>query len=202
MDSNIYNKIKNIFEKNNGYARTKDILEADIHSSHLYKLQEEGEVSRIKRGLYRWNDDEFDSGTELIEVSNIVPNGVICLLSALSYYDLTTSNPWEYYIAIHRDEHSPKLPDYPPISIFYFGDKQFNTGIKEVDIEGSKVKIYDKEKTICDCIRLRNKVGTDVVKEAMQNYLKRKDKNISKLLDYAEVTGVKNIVKRYLEVLV
>ena len=202
MDPTIYNKIKNIFEKNNGYARTKDILEADIHSSHLYKLQEEGEVSRIKRGLYRWNDDEFDSSTELIEVSNIAPNGVICLLSALSYYDLTTTNPWEYYIAIHRDEHSPKLPDYPPISIFYFGDKQFNTGIKEVDIEGSKVKIYDKEKTICDCIRLRNKVGTDVVKEAMQNYLKRKDKNISKLLDYAEVTGIKNIVKRYLEVLV
>jgi predicted transcriptional regulator of viral defense system len=202
MDPTIYNKIKNIFERNNGYARTKDILEADIHSSHLYKLQEEGDISRIKRGLYRWNGDEFNSNTELIEVSNIVPNGVICLLSALSYYDLTTTNPCKYYIAIHRDEHRPKLPDYPSISIFYFADKQFNTGIKEVNIEGSKVKIYDKEKTICDCIRLRNKVGTDVVKEAMQNYLKRMDKNISKLLEYAEVTGVKNIVKRYLEVLV
>ncbi len=177
-------------------------MRADFHSSHLYKLQDEGEISRIKRGLYRWNDDEFNTSTELIEVSNIIPNGVICLLSALSYYDLTTTNPWEYYIAIHRDEHRPKLPDYPPISIFYFADKQFNTGIKEVNIDGSKVKIYDKEKTICDCIRLRNKVGTDVVKEAMQDYLKRKDKNISKLLEYAEVTGVKNIVKRYLEVLV
>ena len=66
----------------------------------------------------------------------------------------------------------------------------------------NKVKIYDKKKAICDCIRLRDKVGTDVVKEAMQNYLKRKDKNISKLLEYAEVTGVKNIMKRYLEVLV
>lgn len=97
------------------------------------------------------------------------------------------------------EELSLKLPDYPPISIFYFADKQFNTGIKEVDIEDSKVKIYDKEKTICDCIRLRNKVGTDVVKEAMQNYLKRKDKNISKLIKYAEIKGVKNIAKRYLE---
>ena len=202
MDPTIYNKIKNIFERNNGYARTKDILEADIHSSHLYKLQDKGEITRIKRGLYRWNDNEFNSNTELIEVSNIVPNGVLCLLSALSYYDLTTTNPWEYYIAIHRDEHRPKLPDYPPISIFYFADKQYNTGIEEVDIGGSKVKIYDKEKTICDCIRLRNKVGTDVVKEAMQDYLKKKDKNISKLLAYAEVTRVKSIVGRYLEILV
>ena len=202
MDPTIYDKIKNIFESNNGYARTKEILEANIHSSHLYKLQDKGEITRVKRGLYRWNNDEFNTSTEIIEVSNIVPNGVICLLSALSYYDLTITNPWEYYIAIHRDDHRPKLPDYPPISIFYFADKQFSTGVKEVDIEGSKIKIYDKEKTICDCIRLRNKVGTDVVKEAMQNYLKRKDKNISKLLKYAEVTGVKNIMKRYLEVLV
>ncbi|WP_290766944.1 hypothetical protein [Halanaerobium sp.] len=124
------------------------MLEADIHSSHLYKLQEDGEITRIKRGLYRWNNDEFNPSTELIEVSNIVPNGVICLLSALSYYDLTITNPWEYYIAIHRDEHRPKLPDYPPLSIFCFAGKQFNTGIKEVDIEGSRVKIFDKEKTI------------------------------------------------------
>ena len=202
MDPNIYNKIKNIFESNNGYARIKEILEANIHSSHLYKLQDKGEITRVKMRLYRWNNDEFNTSTELIEVTNLVPNGVICLLSALSYYDLTTTNPWEYYIAIHRDEHRPKLPDYPPIYIFYFADKQFNTGIEEVNIEGSKVKIYDKEKTSCDCIRLRNKAGTDVVKEAMQDYLKRKDKNISKLLEYAEVTGVKNIVKRYLEVLV
>ncbi len=202
MDPTIYNKIKNIFEKNNGYARTKDIIEADIHSSHLYKLQDKGEIIRIKRGLYRWNDDEFNSNTELIEVINIVPNGVICLLSALSYYDLTTTNPWEYYIAIHRNQHRPKLPEYPPISIFYFADKQYNTGIEDVDISGSMVKIYNKEKTICDCIRLRNKVGTDVIKEAMQNYLKKKEMNISKLLEYAEITGAKNIVKRYLEVLV
>lgn len=202
MDINIYNKIKKIFDNNNGYARTKDILEADIHSSHLYKLQEDGTISRIKRGLYRWNDYDFDINTELIEVTKIVPHGVICLLSALSYYDLTTTNPWEYYIAIHRDAHRPKLPEYPPISLFYFADKQFNAGIEKINIDGSKVKIYDIEKTICDCVRLRNKVGTDVIKEALQNYIKSKEKDISKLLEYAEITGVKNILKRYLEVLV
>ncbi|WP_223174522.1 type IV toxin-antitoxin system AbiEi family antitoxin domain-containing protein [Halanaerobium congolense] len=123
-----------------------EVCEQTFILSHLYKLQEEGDISRIKRGLYRWNDDEYNSNTELIEVSNIVPNGVICLLSALSYYELTTTNPWEYYIAIHRDEHRPKLPDYPSISIFYFADKQFNTGIKEVDIGGVRLKYMIKRK--------------------------------------------------------
>ena len=196
-----FNKIEKIFKENQGYARTKDIVNAGIHKHYLYELVEKGEISKIKRGLYRWNDYEIDSLHQLVEVNKIVPKGVICLLSALSYYELTTYNPWEYYIAIHRDEFKPKLPDYPPINIFYFADKQYNTGIEKVSIEGNTVKIYNLEKTICDCVRFRNKIGKDVVKEAINEYLRRKEKDIDKLLDYARITGVYNIVKKYLEVL-
>lgn len=115
-----YRKIKNTFDKNAGYTRTKEIIEKGIHTSYLYKLVEDGVIYRIKRGLYYWNDYDIDSQQELIEVSKIVPNGVICLIFALSYYDMTSYNPWEYYIAIHRDHYKPKIPDSPPISIFYF----------------------------------------------------------------------------------
>ncbi len=134
-------------------------------------------------------------------MSKIVPNGVICLLSALSYYDISSYNPWEYYIAIHRDNHKPKIPEYPPISIFYFADKQYNTGIEEIMIKGNKIKIYDLEKTICDCIRYRNKIGVDIVKEALNEYIKKRGSNINKLLNYARDTGVHSIIKNYLEVL-
>lgn len=203
MNEQKYQQIKNIFEKNKGYARTKDIIEADIHTYYLYKLEEENVISKIKWGLYHWNDFEVDYQKELVEVSKIVPKGVVCLLSALSYYELTTYNPWEYYIAIHRDDHKPKLPEYPPIKIFYFSEKQFNTGIEEINIEGNnvKIKIYALEKTICDCIRYRNKIGVDIVKEAINEYVKKNERNIDKLLNYAEITGAYNHVKKYLEVL-
>jgi len=197
-----FNKIKKIFEKNNGYARTKDIVNAGIHKHYLYQLVENNKVSRVKRGLYSWNDYDIDTYKELLEVKKIIPRGVICLLSALSYYELTTYNPWEYYIAIHRDDFKPKLPDYPPIYVFYFSDKQYNTGIKEISIEGNIIRIYDIEKTICDCIRYRNKIGTDVVKEAINKYLKNKDRDIDKLLEYAKVTGAYTIIKKYLDVLI
>lgn len=201
MKEEIYNKIKDIFEKNNKYARTQDILDANIHSSHLYKLVDRGEVTRLKRGLYRWNDVEYDTDREMVEVQRIVPDGVFSLLSALSYYELTTYNPWEYYLAIHRDHFKPSLPDYPPISIYYFADKQYYTGITEISIKGEKVKIYDQEKTICDCIRFRKKIGVDVMKEALQKYLKQDYRDIDKLLNYAEITGVKTLMNKYLQVL-
>ncbi len=196
-----FNKIEKIFKKNKGYARTKDIVAAGIHKYYLYQLVEEDKVSKIKHGLYRWNDYEIGTQKELIEVKKIVPKGVICLLSALSYYELTTYNPWEYYIAIHRDDFKPKLPDYPPIKIFYFSDKQYNTGIEEISINGNPIKIYDLEKTICDCIRFRNKIGNDVVKEAINDYISKNDKDIDKLLDYARITGAYSILKKFLEVL-
>ena len=202
MKKDIYKKIEKIFKNNNGYARTQDILDANIHSSHLYKLEDEGEVTKVKRGLYRWNDQEYDTEMEMVEVQKIVPDGVISLLSALSYYELTTYNPWEYYVAIHRDHFKPTLPDYPPISIYYFSEDQYYTGITVIDIKGEKVKIYDREKTICDCIRYRKKIGVDVMKEALQEYLKQDYRDIDKLIKYAEITGVKTLMNRYLEVLV
>lgn len=197
-----FNEIEKIFKKNKGYARTKDIVSAGIHKYYLYKLEKNNVISKIKRGLYRWNDNDIDTQLELIEVSKIVPKGVICLLSALSYYDITTYNPWEYYVAIHRDQFKPTIPDYPPISIFYFADKQYNTGIIEISIDGNKIKIYDLEKTICDCVRYRKKIGVDVVKEALYEYVRKKSNNINKLLNYARDTGVYSILKNYLEVLI
>ncbi|GAB6137980.1 type IV toxin-antitoxin system AbiEi family antitoxin domain-containing protein [Halanaerobaculum tunisiense] len=197
-----YEKIKKIFKKNGGYARTKDIINAGIHTSYLYQLEEKNVINKIKRGLYYWDNGRFNETEELVKVNKIIPNGVFCLISALSYYKLTTYNPWEHYVAIHRDAHKPALPDYPPIKVFYFSEKQFKTGIKEIKINNNTIKIYDLEKTVCDCIRFRNKIGMDVAKDALNEYLKRKDKNINQLLKYAEITGIQNLMQNYLEILV
>jgi predicted transcriptional regulator of viral defense system len=201
MNNVIYQKIYNVFMKNQGYVKTKELLGAGIHSDNLLILEQQGDIEKIRHGIYRWVEYEFEHNEELVHVSKIVPNGVICLLSALSYYEFTTYQPWEYYVAIHRDDTKVKLPEYPPIKLMYFSDIPYHVGIDTISINDNQVKIYDIEKTLCDCARYQNKIGQDIVKEGFKNYVRGSKKNVHKLLEYAEKMRVKNHVSKYLEVL-
>jgi len=202
MNEVIKDEIKQLFFKNKGYATTKEISGKGINRYYISNLEKAGIISKIKKGLYKWGEYDFQYNFELVDVFKIVPQGVLCLTSALAYYDLTTLNPWQYEIAIERDR-KVAIPEYPPIKLVYFSQKQLKTGISNVEIEGHHlIKIYDIEKTICDCVRYRNKIGIDIVKEGINEYIKRKDRNFNKLMEYAEVCRVQKILKQYLEVLV
>ncbi|MDR7314881.1 type IV toxin-antitoxin system AbiEi family antitoxin domain-containing protein [Brevibacillus nitrificans] len=201
MNGQIQEKVQNIFERQKGFARTKDFLNNGISNYYIRKLETQGEIIRIKQGLYRYSKYEGNHYDEFVEVSKIIPKGVMCLLSALAYYELTTYNPWEYQIAIYRGTKKPSLPDYPPIKVVYFSETQYQYGIDEIEIDGNKVKIYDREKTICDIIRYREKIGIDVMKEGLRNYLQRPEKNITKLVGCAEKLRIKTVLLKYLEVL-
>jgi predicted transcriptional regulator of viral defense system len=166
-----YSEILQIFKKHNGYARMKDILARKIHVRDIRKLLKEGIITKVKNGLYRLSDVPIVSNQSFIDLSQAVPSGVICLLSALSYYDLTTFQPSVVSMAIHQKTWKPKI-EYPPVEFYYFSTKQFNEGIDEIKINGHKVRIYCPEKTIADCFRYRNKRGIDVVKEGLSEYLK------------------------------
>ncbi|MFB9275596.1 type IV toxin-antitoxin system AbiEi family antitoxin domain-containing protein [Cohnella cellulosilytica] len=202
MDNEIKSKVELIFQSQNGIVRTRDFLNAGITPYYIKKLESQGEIVRVKQGLYR--HVEFINGTadEIVEVSKLVPKGVICLLSALSYYELTTYNPWEYQIAIHRGSKKPKLPDYPPIKVVYLADTQYKLGVSEVRVQGTFVRIYDREKTICDIVRYREKLGIDLMKEGLRNYLRSPEKNITKLVAYADQLRIRTVLQKYLEVLV
>jgi predicted transcriptional regulator of viral defense system len=202
MNDQILIVAEHVLEKQNGFARTKDFLNAGISPYHVKKLESTGEIVRVKQGVYRHSNRMNEPLDEIIEVSKLVPKGVICLLSALSYYELTTYNPWEYQVAIHRGGKKPKLPDYPPIKIIYLADAQFKIGMDEVHIDGSAVKIYDREKTICDIVRYREKIGIDLMKEGLRNYLKSPEKNITKLVSYADKLRIRTVLQKYLEVLI
>lgn len=201
MNGQIQEKIQNIFERQKGFARTKDFLNVGISNYYIRKLEAQGEIIRIKQGLYRHAKYVGNQYDELVEISKIIPKGVMCLLSALAYYELTTYNPWEYQFAIFRGAKKPSLPDYPPIKIFYFSETQYYYGIDEVEIDGNKVKIYDREKTICDIIRYREKIGIDIMKEGLRNYLQRPERNITKLVECAKKLRIKTVLLKYLEVL-
>jgi len=194
-------RIKEIFYANHGYSSTGDISSAGIDRRYLKDLVNEGNIERIKRGLYRWKDAKFDIEEELINVSKIVPHGVICLESALSYYKLTTYTPGEYTVAVKRN-YNIKLPDYPPIKLYYFSDKYYMDGVEKIDINGNIIKMYNIEKTICDCLRYEDKISKDIIVESIKEYIRRRDKDISKLMNYATKAKIKDVVQKYIEVLV
>jgi len=200
LKNEIKEKIKEIFYVNNGYIRTRDISSKDVNRRYLRDLIDEGVIEKIKQGLYRWKDAKFDVEEELVNVSKIIHHGVICLVSALAYYELTTYTPGEYTIAVGRN-YNIKLPDYPPIKLYYFSDKYYMDGIEKIDINGNIIKIYNIEKTICDCLRYGNKISKDIIVESIKEYVKRRDKNISKLMNYAAKAKVKDVVQKYMEVL-
>ncbi|MEN3189587.1 MAG: type IV toxin-antitoxin system AbiEi family antitoxin domain-containing protein [Atribacterota bacterium] len=201
MKNKIKEKIKEVFYVNHGYIRTKDLSSKGTNRKYLRDLINEDAIERIKRGLYRWKDAKFDVEEELINVSKIVQHGIICLVSALAYHELTTYTPGEYTIAVRRN-YNIKLPDYPPIKLYYFSDKYYMDGVEKIDINGNIIKIYNIEKTICDCLRYEDKISKDIIIESIKEYVKRRDKNISKLMNYAAKAKVKEIVQKYIEVLV
>ena len=200
LKNKIKEKIKEIFYVNHGYIRTRDISSKGVNRRYLRDLINEGVIEKIKQGLYRWKDAKFDVEEELVNVSKIIHHGVICLVSALAYYELTTYTPGEYTIAVGRN-YNIKLPDYPPIKLYYFSDKYYMDGIEKIDINGNIIKIYNIEKTICDCLRYGNKISKDIIVESIKEYVKRRDKDISKLMNYAAKAKVKDVVQKYMEVL-
>lgn len=194
-------KIYKIFSTRNGFARTKDILAASIHRRDIKRLRDEGRIIRIKRGLYRLAEIPLISNQGFIDLARAVPQGVICLLSALSYNGLTTFNPSIISMAICRGSREPKVK-YPPVEFYHFSKKQFEAGIDEIRIESHKIRIYYPEKTICDCFRYRNKLGLDMAKEGLSEYLKRKDRNLERLLEYAEICRIKPLLQTWLNAMI
>lgn len=201
MNSEIFEQIKTVFINNNGYATTAELSALGINRFYVSELRKSDIIEQIKVGLYKWQDHDYDYDFELVEVQRIIPSGVLCLKSALAFHGLTTFNPWQYEVAIERSS-KVSIPIYPPIKVVFFTMALYELGILEIDVAGHKVKVYDLEKTICDCIRYRNKIGIEIVKEGLQEYLKRSDRNLDKLLIVAKKCKVQKILKEYLEVLV
>jgi predicted transcriptional regulator of viral defense system len=139
------------------------------------------------------------SNPDLVTVGLRFPNAVICLVSALAYHDITTQIPHSISVAVPRESRLPSL-DHPPLLVRRFSDQAYSAGIEEHQIDGVPVKIYSTEKTLADCFKFRNKIGMDVVLEALKLYKTRKKFNIGELLKYAKICRVERVMRPYLEV--
>ena len=189
-------KLKTLFSKNKGYLTKKQLPDKSTYN-HLLQLVNEGVVERVKWGVYHYENALFNN--TMIDLEKIVPDGVLCLFSTWSHYELTVQISQSFNIAIEKNR-KVSLPNYPPITLYYWMPKYQELGVTTQKIGGYVVKIYDVEKSVCDAIKYRTKIGLDVATEILKNYLKRKDRNLSKLMGYAKIMRVEKTLKTYLEI--
>jgi predicted transcriptional regulator of viral defense system len=200
MNEDTLTKAIAIFHANHGLLRAQQAVRMGIAPRTLYELYDSGVITRESRGLYRLTEMEISSYHDLVQVAMRIPNGVVCLISALSFHELTTQVPRQVYIALPSSAEKPRL-EYPPLRLFWLSQKAYLSGIEQHVLEGVPVSIYCIEKTIADSFKFRNKIGLDIALEALRTYRRRKEFNIRTLLDYARIDRVERIMKPYLEML-
>jgi predicted transcriptional regulator of viral defense system len=202
--NSIYNSIKKgleIFRQNNGQLRTRDALRLGIRLETLSALRDSGDLDQIGRGLYRLTDLPPLSNPDLVVVASKIPHAVICLISALAFHELTLQIPHVVDIAVEGHKERPILRQ-PPIRVFWYSGKLLTEGIEIHQIDGTPVRIYGPEKSLADVFKYRNKIGADVALEALKFYRQRHKFDAGKLLYYARICRVENVMRPYLETLI
>jgi predicted transcriptional regulator of viral defense system len=194
-------RARSIFLRYGGVLRTKDAIRLGIHPETLYRMRDSAELTSLGRGLYRLSDLPPLGNPDLVTVAMKIRNGVICLISALAFHELTTQIPHEVYFALPRGAEPPRL-SYPPLRVFWFTKGVFKFGQESHKLDGTQIKIYSPEKTVADCFKYRNKIGMETAREALKLYLEKRKKNLNALLEAAEVCRVSNVMRPYLEALV
>lgn len=193
-----HNSVLEVIERLGGTISTTEALRNGVHPRDLYALRDNGQLTSLSRGVFRLAEMGSTSDPDLVAVACRAPRSVVCLISALFFHNLTTQIPRNISIAVLNGDTRPKI-DYPPVTIHRLSEKVYGAGVQEHDIGGIRVKIYDPEKTLADCFKFRNKLGMEIVLEALKLYWERMKPDIGKILKYAKVCRVEKVMTPYLE---
>ena len=187
-----------IFKKHGGILRTAQAQRAGIHPSTLYTMRDVGTLEVVSRGVYRLAGSEPLGNPDLVTVATRVQGGVICLISALAFHEITTQIPHEVHVALQRGAEEPRL-EHPPVKIYRFTGQAFEAGVETHKLDGVDIRIYNPEKTLADCFKFRNKIGLDSAVEAVRFYRERRGVNVDALMRYAAICRVEKVMRPYLE---
>lgn len=187
-----------VFRRSGGVMRMSEALEAGVSRNALYALRDAGTLEQLSRGLYRLADAPPLAAPDLVAVARRAPRGVVCLISALAFHDLTTQVPHEVYLAVPRNSEPPRI-DYPPVRVFRFGPRAFAEGVETHDRDGVPVRVYSREKTLADCFKYRSAVGLDTAVEGLRRYRDQGRVDVEAVLRAAAACRVANVIRPYLE---
>lgn len=180
---------------------TEELKRVGVSHYKINQMVEEGMLRKLNKKYYE-NTNYQGTESDFYYVFAYAPKGVICLMSAAVYYNLTTFRPDSVDVAIQRNAKISTMPDWPELSVFYYAKERFETGSETISEGKNQFKIYNLEKTVVDIVCYREKVGVEEMKEILINYLRRRDRNLNRLLRYAELLKCSDVIKTYLEVLV
>lgn len=194
----IIDKLKKEFIKKGGILKTSELNDLGFSSRQINRLMEEGIIYRIKHGFYELID-YFPK--EEVVIARLFPEAVIFLESALFYYEYTDRIPSAWQIAVDKNSQKSKYDiDYPLIEPYYLEPKFIDIGVDKIQVDGVEVRIYDRDRTICDVLRYEKKLEKEVFNNAIGRYVGDPRKNIRKLFEYAEIFNIKNKVQTYIGV--
>ena len=187
-------RITDIVNQRGGIVSAKDLTRAEY--TRVLRAVGRGELIKVRQGVYATPQSLVNT---MVDVEKIVPNGVICLYNAWAYHKLSTTIPPSVCIAIET-KRKVRLPDDTSVQLYYWKKEYLHFGIEEQEYSGYKVRITDLERSVCDAIKYRNKIGLDLCGEVVRSYLKRTDRSLSKLYVYAKRLRVANVLNNYLEI--
>ena len=175
---------------------TTDSMTGQAEYKRVLRAVDRGELIRLRHGVYAVPEAAFST---MIDIVKFVPGGVVCMYSAWMHHQLSTQVPPAFCIAI-GSKRRIKVPTAVPVSLYYWKPENLEFGIERKNISGCEVLITDLERSVCDAVKYRNKIGLDVCAEVVRSYLSRPNRNLSRLTDYARRLRVANILNNYLEI--
>ena len=185
---------KSIFDKYGGMMRTTQLAEEKVFYPQREKLIADGYVEKIRRGYYQWiNPDDF---SEVGTVIRLFPDAILCMDTALRYYGYSDRTPGDWHLAVSKDSGKSRFKiDYPFVKPYYVEPAVLELGLTTGTMDGHAIRIYDKDRLICDCLRYRNKMDKEIFNKAIQKYIADPEKSIPKLMEYAGPLRVKKMTK-------
>lgn len=191
--------VRKLFKRHHYIMTTAELLEARLYYADIKQLLDAGLIERIKRGHYHWIEDCGES--EVVMINHLFPDAVLCMETALFYYGYSDRNPAEWNFAIDRNVSKQRTKiDYPFIKVYRVESELVTLGETEGQIDFQKVRIYDRDRTICDVLRNMNKMDKEIFNKAIQGYVKDMKKNIPNLMEYAKILRVQRRVKELIGV--
>ena len=184
-----------------GVLRARDLAGRGYPRSTLSRLMKKGFLQRLSRGLYSVVQAEITEHQTLIEVAKTYPDAVVCLLSALLFHNLTTQLPRRVWLAVENKAWAPRKGPVR-FEVVWLTGRSFSEGIEIHDIQGVPVRVYNPAKTVADCFKFRNRVGTDVAVEALRETLRERRATPAEIMKYAEICQVSTVIRPYLEALI
>ena len=184
-----------------GVVRLHDLKPYGIPHSYLQQMYEQGVLARSGRGMYTLADWAPSENFSLAETCRRVPDGIVCLKSALRFHELGTQDPRQVWIAIHPKARLPRM-GYPPRHVVRFSGPALLTGVEERLSPEGTIRVYRPAKTIVDCFRYRNKIGLDIALEALRDGWHSRKVTMDELWQYAKNLRISTVMQPYLESLV